>query len=148
MFCISILSLFSYHLWLVGKNRSTIEAFRAPVFRTGSDKNGFSLGFRKNVAQVFGDQKKYWPLPLFTSQGDGLIFPTRLVSPDPEQATATLNPEPSDSTAEVPASPLNESQNHLLSNDLHGNNAGGHLANDTLKSVGSDSITISLESES
>lgn len=24
MFCISILSLFSYHLWLVGKNRSTI----------------------------------------------------------------------------------------------------------------------------
>ena len=45
---------------------SLSEAFRAPVFRTGSDKNGFSLGFRKNVAQVFGDQKKYWPLPLFT----------------------------------------------------------------------------------
>uniref|UniRef100_A0A3Q4G1G1 Palmitoyltransferase n=1 Tax=Neolamprologus brichardi TaxID=32507 RepID=A0A3Q4G1G1_NEOBR len=68
MFCISILSLFSYHLWLVGKNRSTIEAFRAPVFRTGSDKNGFSLGFRKNIAQVFGDQKKYWLLPVFTSE--------------------------------------------------------------------------------
>ncbi|KAG7275046.1 hypothetical protein CRUP_001766 [Coryphaenoides rupestris] len=88
MFCISILSLFSYHLWL---------AFRAPVFRTGSDKNGFSLGFHKNVAQVFGDQMKYWPLPLFTSQGDGLLFPTRLVSPDPEQATVTLHPEPSKS---------------------------------------------------
>ncbi|XP_056869472.1 palmitoyltransferase ZDHHC20-B-like isoform X3 [Takifugu flavidus] len=66
MFCISILSLFSYHLWLVGKNRSTIEAFRAPVFRTGSDKNGFSLGFKKNIVQVFGDQKKYWLLPVFT----------------------------------------------------------------------------------
>ncbi|KAJ3611424.1 hypothetical protein NHX12_021439 [Muraenolepis orangiensis] len=148
MFCISILSLFTYHLWLVGKNRSTIEAFRAPVFRTGSDKNGFSLGFRKNVAQVFGDQKKYWPLPLFTSQGDGLTFPIRLVSADPEQAAVTLHPEPSKSVAEVPTSPLNESHNHLLSNDQHANHTGGHLANDTLKSAGSDSITISLESDS
>uniref|UniRef100_A0A665VFJ5 Palmitoyltransferase n=1 Tax=Echeneis naucrates TaxID=173247 RepID=A0A665VFJ5_ECHNA len=93
MFCISILSLFSYHLWLVGKNRSTIEAFRAPVFRTGSDKNGFSLGFRKNITQVFGDQKKYWFLPVFTSQGDGLTFPTRLVNADAEQPTVTLHPE-------------------------------------------------------
>uniref|UniRef100_A0A3B5L9W0 Palmitoyltransferase n=1 Tax=Xiphophorus couchianus TaxID=32473 RepID=A0A3B5L9W0_9TELE len=91
MFCISILSLFSYHLWLVGKNRSTI-AFRAPVFRTGSDKNGFSLGFRKNIAQVFGDQKQYWLLPIFT-QGDGLTFPTRLVNADAEQATVTLQPD-------------------------------------------------------
>ncbi|CAB1333054.1 unnamed protein product [Coregonus sp. 'balchen'] len=57
MFFISILSLFSYHLWLVGKNRTTIEAFRAPVFRNGPDKNGFSLGFSRNMAEVFGDQK-------------------------------------------------------------------------------------------
>lgn len=31
MFCISILSLFSYHLWLVGKNRSTIGKKQAWV---------------------------------------------------------------------------------------------------------------------
>lgn len=31
MFCISILSLFSYHLWLVGKNRSTIGKKQARV---------------------------------------------------------------------------------------------------------------------
>uniref|UniRef100_A0A8C9FQQ5 Palmitoyltransferase n=1 Tax=Pavo cristatus TaxID=9049 RepID=A0A8C9FQQ5_PAVCR len=67
MFFISILSLFSYHCWLVGKNRSTIETFRAPTFRNGPDKNGFSLGCSKNLREVFGDEKKYWLLPIFTS---------------------------------------------------------------------------------
>eukprot|EP00064_Thunnus_orientalis_P012067 superscaffoldBa00001807_g12101 len=67
LFFISILSLFSYHLWLVGKNRTTIEAFRAPVFTNGPDKNGFSLGFSRNVAEVFGDQAKYWIFPIFSS---------------------------------------------------------------------------------
>ncbi|CAJ0936728.1 unnamed protein product [Ranitomeya imitator] len=66
MFFISILSLFSYHCWLVGKNRSTIEAFRAPSFRTGPEKDGFSLGFSKNFREVFGDEKRYWLFPTFT----------------------------------------------------------------------------------
>uniref|UniRef100_A0A7M4F582 Palmitoyltransferase n=1 Tax=Crocodylus porosus TaxID=8502 RepID=A0A7M4F582_CROPO len=68
MFFISILSLFSYHCWLVGKNRSTIEAFRAPTFRNGPDKNGFSLGCSKNLREVFGDETKYWLLPVFTRE--------------------------------------------------------------------------------
>ncbi|XP_055085878.1 palmitoyltransferase ZDHHC20-B isoform X2 [Periophthalmus magnuspinnatus] len=147
MFCISILSLFSYHLWLVGKNRSTIEAFRAPVFRTGSDKNGFSLGFRKNIAQVFGDQKKYWLLPVFTSQGDGLTFPTRLVNADVEQATVTLQPEPNKIVTDVPASPLSESQNRLLSDDQHTNHIEDHVSNNSPKS-GSETVTVTMESES
>ncbi|ELW65238.1 EF-hand domain-containing family member A2 [Tupaia chinensis] len=42
------------------------EAFRSPVFRHGTDKNGFSLGFSKNMRQVFGDEKKYWLLPIFS----------------------------------------------------------------------------------
>ncbi|XP_055737528.1 palmitoyltransferase ZDHHC20-B isoform X1 [Salvelinus fontinalis] len=144
MFCISILSLFSYHLWLVGKNRSTIEAFRAPVFRTGSDKNGFSLGFGKNIAQVFGDEKKFWLLPIFTSQGDGLTFPSRLVNIDPEQPTVSLQPEANKSIEDAPASPLSESQNHLLGNEQHANNVTEHLENDT----GSETITIIMERES
>uniref|UniRef100_A0A8C7L4S8 Palmitoyltransferase n=1 Tax=Oncorhynchus kisutch TaxID=8019 RepID=A0A8C7L4S8_ONCKI len=90
MFFISILSLFSYHLWLVGKNRTTIEAFRAPVFRNGPDKNGFSLGFSRNMAEVFGDQKKYWMFPIYTSHGDGNSFVTRLVNLDPEQIAVGL----------------------------------------------------------
>ncbi|KAF5893308.1 putative palmitoyltransferase ZDHHC20 isoform X2, partial [Clarias magur] len=152
MFCISILSLFTYHLWLVGKNRSTIEAFRAPVFRNGPDKHGFSLGFSKNIAQVFGDQKafrapvfrngpdkhgfslgfskniaqvfgdqkRFWLLPVFTSQGDGLTFPTRLVVTDPEQPTVVVHPDHLSQSVEAEhCSPLSESQKHLLNNELH-----------------------------
>ncbi|NP_001084983.1 uncharacterized protein LOC432043 isoform X2 [Xenopus laevis] len=120
MFFISILSLFSYHCWLVGKNRSTIEAFRAPLFRSGPEKDGFSLGFSKNLREVFGDEKKYWLLPVFTSLGDGCSFPTRLVLGDPEQNAVTVQ---TDSTKPVgpsqtfPARPLSESQNRLLGSE-------------------------------
>uniref|UniRef100_A0A8C5RZL2 Palmitoyltransferase n=1 Tax=Laticauda laticaudata TaxID=8630 RepID=A0A8C5RZL2_LATLA len=120
MFFISILSLFSYHCWLVGKNRSTIEAFRAPMFRNGPDKNGFSLGCQKNLREVFGDEKKYWLLPIFTSLGDGCNFPTRLVIMDPEQLTVSSQNETvkSSSTSQpFPTRPLSESQNRLLAGD-------------------------------
>lgn len=43
-----------------------LEAFRAPAFQHGPDKNAFSLGTRKNFLQVFGDEKKYWLLPIFS----------------------------------------------------------------------------------
>ncbi|KAL7983346.1 hypothetical protein Chor_000222 [Crotalus horridus] len=120
MFFISILSLFSYHCWLVGKNRSTIEAFRAPMFRNGPDKNGFSLGCQKNLREVFGDEKKYWLLPIFTSLGDGCNFPTRLVIMDPEQLAVSSQNETvkSSSTSQpFPTRPLSESQNRLLASD-------------------------------
>uniref|UniRef100_A0A8C9VHS2 Palmitoyltransferase n=1 Tax=Scleropages formosus TaxID=113540 RepID=A0A8C9VHS2_SCLFO len=77
MFFISLSSLFSYHCWLVCKNRSTLEAFRAPVFQHGPNKNGFSLGASKNIRQVFGDEKKYWALPVFSSPGGAHPFPPR-----------------------------------------------------------------------
>lgn len=37
------------------------------------------------------------------------------------------------SAADVPVSPLSESQNRLLNNDQHANNTVDYLANDTLK---------------
>ncbi|ERE89146.1 palmitoyltransferase ZDHHC2 [Cricetulus griseus] len=117
MFSVSLSSLFGYHCWLVSKNKSTLEAFRNPVFRHGTDKNGFSLGFSKNMRQVFGDEKKYWLLPIFSSQGDGCSFPTCLVNQDPEQPSTPAglnstakNPE----NHQFPAKPLRESQSHLL----------------------------------
>ncbi|KAM6300012.1 palmitoyltransferase ZDHHC15 [Aegotheles albertisi] len=77
MFFVSLMFLFGYHCWLVSRNRSTLEAFSAPVFQNGPDKNGFNLGFVKNLQQVFGEEKKLWLLPVASSQGDGHFFPMR-----------------------------------------------------------------------
>ncbi|XP_064422763.1 palmitoyltransferase ZDHHC15B [Latimeria chalumnae] len=79
MFFVSLLFLFGYHCWLVSKNRSTLEAFSAPIFQHGPDKNGFNLGFFENMKQVFGEDKKYWLLPVFTSLGDGHFYPMKSV---------------------------------------------------------------------
>ncbi|KAF5916325.1 hypothetical protein HPG69_017559, partial [Diceros bicornis minor] len=120
MFFISVLSLFSYHCWLVGKNRTTIESFRAPTFSYGPDGNGFSLGYSKNWRQVFGDEKKYWLLPIFSSLGDGCSFPTRLVGMDPEQASISNQNEYARSVGSnqpFPVKPLSESKNRLLDSE-------------------------------
>jgi len=55
MFAFSLISLFGYHVYLVLKNRTTLEAFRAPIFNIGGPDE-----------QVFGEDKRYWPLPIFT----------------------------------------------------------------------------------
>jgi len=80
MFCISVSSLFWYHVYLVLQNRSTLEQFRAPYFATGPDEAGWSLGKRNNFQEVFGDRVLYWFLPIETTIGDGLTFPTRINS--------------------------------------------------------------------
>jgi len=77
MFSISLCSLLGYHVHLVLHNRTTLEAFRAPVFRRGPDKDGFSLGKRGNLSEVFGDDCWSLLLPVFSSFGDGLTFPQR-----------------------------------------------------------------------
>ena len=69
MFCISVSSLFWYHVYLVLHNRSTLEQFRAPYFNSGPDENGWSLGRRNNFQEVFGERALYWFLPITTSIG-------------------------------------------------------------------------------
>jgi len=78
MFGISLVSLFGYHIYLTCNNRSTLEAFRAPVFQTGQDKDGFSLGWRANINEVFGDKPSRWILPVHTAHGDGVSYASRL----------------------------------------------------------------------
>jgi palmitoyltransferase len=43
---------------------TALEAFCTPVFTSGPEKNGFNLGFIKNIQQVFGDNKKFWLIPI------------------------------------------------------------------------------------
>ena len=69
MFCISVSSLFWYHVYLVLHNRSTLEQFRAPYYANGPDENGWSLGRRNNFQEVFGKRALYWFLPITTSIG-------------------------------------------------------------------------------
>ncbi|XP_015114303.1 palmitoyltransferase ZDHHC15B isoform X2 [Diachasma alloeum] len=77
MFAVSLNSLFFYHCYLILHNRSTLEAFRPPMFRMGKDKDGFSIGKYNNFQEVFGDNGRLWCLPVFTSLGDGVIYPVR-----------------------------------------------------------------------
>jgi len=84
MFSISLCSLLGYHIHLVLKNRTTLEAFRAPVFRHGPDKEGFSLGKMGNFVEIFGDDWKKSFFPVFSSFGDGLTYP--LNNTDEEQS--------------------------------------------------------------
>ncbi|XP_037962479.2 palmitoyltransferase ZDHHC20-B isoform X3 [Plutella xylostella] len=91
MFGISLGSLFGYHCYLVSHNRTTLEAFRAPMFRGGADKNGFSMGCFGNFKEVFGARPHLWLVPVFTSRGDGLEFPVRS---EHQLETFTVQQEP------------------------------------------------------
>lgn len=92
MFFVSLVILFGYHCWLVSRNKTTLEAFCTPVFTSGPEKNGFNLGFIKNIQQVFGDNKKFWLIPIGSSPGDGHSFPMR--SMNESQNPLLANEEP------------------------------------------------------
>lgn len=87
MFAISLVSLFGYHLYLVTLNRSTLESFRPPMFSLGPDKNAYNLGRYQNWIQIFGKSKLKWFIPIYTSLGDGVIYPSKASLEDFESSS-------------------------------------------------------------
>ncbi|XP_041446976.1 palmitoyltransferase ZDHHC20-A-like [Xenopus laevis] len=78
LFCMSTFSciIFCYryiydHYSLVVTNETLLE------FNEGlhCEYNPYDLGYRKNWRQVFGNKKRYWFIPIFSSLGDGSSFP-------------------------------------------------------------------------
>ena len=47
-----------------------------------SDAAGWSLGRMNNVREVLGSSPLLWLLPVPTTLGDGIVFPTRVQLPD------------------------------------------------------------------
>jgi hypothetical protein len=77
LFFIFLSSLFWYHTYLLTRNRSTLEQFRAPTFTHGVDESAFNMGCLENFKQVFGDRPSAWFIPWDTTKGNGLSFPMR-----------------------------------------------------------------------
>ena len=60
---------------------SPAQPFPSPPFPpppSGPDKDGYHIGKMNNIMEVFGDEKKYWLLPISTCMGDGISYPTRI----------------------------------------------------------------------
>lgn len=65
VFSLSVFFLFSFHCYLVSKNRTTIEVYGAPTIRNvGPNKNAYNIGCFRNWQQVMGSSLLMWPIPV------------------------------------------------------------------------------------
>ncbi|KAL3222554.1 hypothetical protein MRX96_049989 [Rhipicephalus microplus] len=77
MLAVALGSFLVMHLFLVSKSETTLERLRDATFQELGDL--FDLGNHyENFVEVFSPRKSLWMIPLFTSVGDGVRFPTRL----------------------------------------------------------------------
>ncbi|XP_039007361.1 probable protein S-acyltransferase 14 [Hibiscus syriacus] len=79
-FALSILGFLIMHIALVGGNTTTIEAYENKT----SPKWRYDLGWKNNFQQVFGLEKKFWFIPVYSEEDlrrmpalQGFKYPTR-----------------------------------------------------------------------
>lgn len=69
------LALFAItHYVYISTNQTTIEVME----KKGKRGNIYNLGWRRNFTEIFGDNPLLWFIPVATSKGDGLTYPTTL----------------------------------------------------------------------
>lgn len=90
MLTFGVMFLFFYHVHLLLKNRTTLEAFRQPLTTYGPDRNAFNLGFKENFRQLFGRSPFLWFIPVATTEGTGLVYKLRPFAATDEEARQEL----------------------------------------------------------
>lgn len=74
-----VVMLFAYHVKLVFKNETTIEALREVTFQ--QDNSTYDLGKWVNFTEVFGDNACCWLIPVKSGKGNGHEFPVNRLIP-------------------------------------------------------------------
>eukprot|EP01012_Entosiphon_sulcatum_P028817 TRINITY_DN3497_c0_g1_i1.p1 TRINITY_DN3497_c0_g1~~TRINITY_DN3497_c0_g1_i1.p1 ORF type:complete len:259 (+),score=62.45 TRINITY_DN3497_c0_g1_i1:168-944(+) len=77
LFCASLSVFLLFHLRLVANNTTTIELLEKSDKLTRHGKSIYDLGFAENFVGVFGDKWWLWLLPVYTTPGDGVYYPTQ-----------------------------------------------------------------------
>ncbi|XP_034655065.1 palmitoyltransferase ZDHHC15 [Drosophila subobscura] len=90
IFTAAALIMLGMHIYLVLLNRTTMESAHSPTFCVGGrTRQAFDLGCCENLREVFGDRWYLWPLPIYSSRGDGLTFSTSHKSRDGSGSSAS-----------------------------------------------------------
>uniref|UniRef100_A0A0N4ZNI2 Palmitoyltransferase n=1 Tax=Parastrongyloides trichosuri TaxID=131310 RepID=A0A0N4ZNI2_PARTI len=74
---IATFGMLIWHLTLIGRNLTTNESYRSPIFVFGADKKAYNISIRHNFSQIFGKKIILWFFPVWSSLGDGIVFKQR-----------------------------------------------------------------------
>ncbi|CAD5221935.1 unnamed protein product [Bursaphelenchus xylophilus] len=77
LFGLSMACLLFYHIYLVCRNKTTVEQWNPPHFEYGPDPGAYNIGAARNFQQIFGEKCYLWFLPVHSTSYDGLFFPHR-----------------------------------------------------------------------
>ncbi|OCT55741.1 hypothetical protein XELAEV_18004457mg [Xenopus laevis] len=89
LFCLStflaitLVRLFLDHFELAVRNITDLEDYDST-----EEFDPYNVSISKNLREVFGNEKKYWFLPIFSSLGDGFSFPIGDATEDIEKNAA------------------------------------------------------------
>ncbi|XP_041419734.1 palmitoyltransferase ZDHHC20-A-like [Xenopus laevis] len=86
-FAITLVRLFLDHFELAVRNITDLEDYDST-----EEFDPYNLSISKNLREVFGNEKKYWLLPIFNSLGDGFTFPIGDATEDIEKNAAFAKP--------------------------------------------------------